>query len=143
MDPVLRFLCLVASGLFLVACHMAPAQVGGLLRGGISLACTAAVRFVPPTATDITAEVCKDAAILEPDLEAVIVDALAETSAPNLGPARLASARGAASSTPASSATAAPVALTCAGRAVIALSAPPPVTARAQARLDARPECAR
>jgi hypothetical protein len=142
MDPVLRFLCLVASGLFLVACHMAPAQVGGLVRGGIFLACTAAVRFVPPTATNITAEVCKDAAILEPDLEAVIVDALAETSAPTPGPARLASAV-AAPSAPASSAVTAPVALTCAGKPLVALTAPPAVVAKAQAGLDAKPECTR
>lgn len=134
----IRFVSLLASA-FLVACHLTPAQVGGIVRGGISLTCTGTVLFSPPSARGVEAEVCKDAAVLERDLEAVIVESLADASSPTAGPASL----GLAAATTAPPAASPAVALTCGGKPIVAITAPPAVVVRAQARLDAKPECAR
>lgn len=64
----LHYLALV----LLTACGLTASQIGGLVRGSMTFACSTAATFVPPSALGIETTVCKDAIIGEQVIEGVI-----------------------------------------------------------------------
>lgn len=116
---------LVLSAFLVFGCGLTPSQIGGLVRGGITFACSTASPFVPAARADLASTVCTDAIIGEKVIEGLIEGAASSSS----------------SSAVRASSPALPTQVRCAGGVVAVV--PAKVGAEVQRGLDARPECQR
>lgn len=117
----------LASLLLLPACNLPPADVGAIVHGALTFACTTVAPFVPAADRSLANVVCTNAGIGVDVITKIIDDAANARAA---GP-RLVQPQGEAR----------PVPVTCAGGVVASVDAR--VAAKVQAALNERGECRR